>query len=240
MIFIFDHIIATIIVATLFLSLASTQLRIQEAGVAQVSSHSAKTKALSFGQWLDDDIVSLGENVIDESARFDNPLVDSFLVKRCDGGSFVQEYVRYTTEWTFYSDRLSGGSKERQATRYRLVQQPSLHTVELDACDVEYDRPLFQLERKVSTWNDVDAADEATFTAGDFTEDGRSVSTLSLFHIQLLNNNGEAFAATNPVAPDQASYIRVDFSMVPEFELNRGYLRELYWTTTLKVRPFWS
>lgn len=238
-----DNLMATIIVATLLMMVASTQLRVQEAGVAQVSSHAAKQKALSFGQWLDQDIVSLGENVIDNSARFDNPDTSSFRVYTLDNGGIPQpQTITYTTQWTFYSDRLAGSTKQRLATRYRLIEQADSLEVEL-ADESKYKRPLFQLEREVSGWKNVDPLTDLVvvpFVDADFVEDGRSVSTLSLFHIQLVNNQGIPFAAANPVAPDQASFIRVDFSMVPEFELRRGFLRELYWTTTLKVRPFWS
>ena len=236
-----DNLMATIIVATLLMMVASTQLRVQEAGVAQVSSHAAKQKALSFGQWLDQDIVSLGENVIDNGARFDNPDTSSFRVYTVENGGLPQpEIISYTTQWIFYSDRLAGSTKQRLATRYRLIEQADSLEVEVGD-NFTYKRPLFQLEREVSVWKNVDPiTDIAVFTNADFTEDGRSVSTLSLFHIQLVDNQGVPFAADNPAAPDQASFIRVDFSMVPEFELRRGYLRELYWTTTLKVRPFWS
>jgi hypothetical protein len=236
-----DNIIASIIMATILLALAATQLRVQEAGISQVSSHSAKNKALSFGQWLDEDIVSLGENVIDKSARFGNPDTSSYRVYTIDdGGTRQPRTITYTTEWRFYSDRLAGGGKQRVATRYKLIEQPDSLEVELRDGST-YSRPLFQLERSVSGWKNVNPiTDTATFTDADFTEDGRSVSTLSLFHIQLVDNQGIPFAAANPLAPDQASFIRVDFTMVPEFELKRGYLRELYWTTTLKVRPFWG
>ncbi len=237
-----DNLMATIIVATLLMMVASTQLRVQEAGIAQVSSHAAKQKALSFGQWLDQDIVSLGENVVDNGARFDNPDTSSYRVYTLDDAGVPQSnIVTYTTEWTFYSDRLSGSVKQRAATRYRIIEQPDSLEVEVGDDGFTYNRPLFQLEREVSIWKNVNPLDDtATFTNADFTEDGRSVSTLSLFQVQLVDNQGVPFAAANPVAPDQASFIRVDFSMVPEFELRRGYLRELYWTTTLKVRPFWS
>lgn len=236
-----DNLMATIIVATLLMMVAATQLRVQEAGISQVSSHAAKQKALSFGQWLDQDIVSLGENVIDNSARFDNPDTSSYRVYALDDAGVPQpSTITYTTEWTFYSDRLAGSTKQRMATRYLIVEQPDSLEVEVGD-NFSYNRPLFQLERATSVWKNVNPVDDsATFTAADFTEDGRSVSTLSLFHIQLIDNQGEPFPAASPIAPDQASFIRVDFSMVPEFELRRGYLRELYWTTTLKVRPFWS
>jgi hypothetical protein len=236
-----DNIIASIIMATILLSLAATQLRVQEAGISQVSSHSAKNKALSFGQWLDEDIVSLGENVIDRSARFKSPDTSFYPVYTIDeSGTRQSRTITYTTEWLFYSDRLVGGGKQRIATRYKLIEQPDPLEVELSDGST-YDRPLFQLERAVSGWKAVNpVTDFVAFVDSDFTEDGRSVSTLSLFNIQLLDNQGVPFAADDPVAADQASFIRVDFTMVPEFELKRGYLRELYWTTTLKVRPFWG
>lgn len=237
---ILDNLIATIIVMTLFMSLVMTQMRVQEAGIAQVSSHSAKTKALSFGQWLDEDIVSLGENVVSNNARFDNPSVSSFTVYTLgEDGTPQPRTITYTTEWRFYSDRRVGSNKQRRATRYVLIEQPE--PLEVEVGDTTYERPLFQLERSTTGWKAVDpVTDTASFSSADFTEDGRSVSTLSLFNIQLVDNRGNAFSPTNPSAPQEASFIRVDFSMVPEFELNRGYLRELYWTTTLKVRPFWS
>ena len=234
MIFIFDNIVALIIMGTLIFALAATQLRVQETGMAQVSSHAAKTKALTLGQWLDEDIISLGEDVPDNSARFDNPATGTFTIYRLnDEGNPEAKTVTYTTDWRFYSDTTIGGSPYRRATRYWVTQ---VGTIEVEVGDTTYDRPLFQLRRATSSWMSL----PALFTAGDFTEDGRSASTLSLFRIQLLDNDGVAFAATDPLAPDQASYIRVDFSMVPEFELRREYLRELFWTTTLKVRPFWG
>lgn len=235
MIFIFDNIVASIVVATLFFALAATQLRVQETGIAQVSSHAAKTKALTLGQWLDEDIIDLGEEVPDNSARFDNPTTDTFTILRLnEEGVPEEETVTYTTEWRFYSDTtLSSTVQRRRATRYWLVPVDS---IDVEVGDEEYTHPLFQLRRAVTPWTDI----PAVFAPSDFTEDGRSASALSLFRIQLIDGNGDPFAATDPVAPDQASFIRVEFSMVSEFELKREYLRELYWATTLKVRPFWG
>jgi hypothetical protein len=235
MIFIFDNIVASIVVATLFFALAATQLRVQETGIAQVSSHAAKTKALSLGQWIDEDIIDLGEDVPDNEARFDNPITDTLHVKKMGPNStVVRDTIEYTTEWRFYSDTtISSGVQRRRATRYWLTE---VGTVEIDVGNETDVRRLFQLRRAVTPWTPL----PATFTPSDFTEDGRSASTLSLFHIQLLDGQGVPFAATNPLAPEQASYVSVDFAMVSEFELRREYLRELFWSTTLKVRPFWG
>lgn len=237
MIFIFDNIVASIVVATLFMALAATQLRVQETGMAQVSSHAAKTKALTLGQWLDEDIISLGEDVPDNSARFENPITDTLQVKKIGpDGTVVHDTVRYTTEWRFYSDTtIASGVQLRRATRYWLEE---VGTVEIDVGNETDTRRLFQLRRALSPWGD--PATTLGLSPSAFTEDGRSASTLSIFHIQLLDNDGDPFAATDPVAPDEAAYISVDFAMVSEFELRREYLRELFWSTTLKVRPFWG
>lgn len=237
MAFIFDNIIATIVMGTLIFALAATQLRVQETGIAQVSSHAAKTKALTLGQWLDEDIIALGEDVPDNSARFDNPVTDTLHVKKIGpSGTVVRDTVRYTTEWRFYSDSTTAsGVQVRRATRYWLEE---VGTVEINVGDETDTRRLFQLRRAVSPWGDQAAT--MTLAPTGFTEDGRSASTLSIFHIQLLDNEGDPFASTDPAAPDEAAYISVDFAMVSEFELRREYLRELFWSTTLKVRPFWG
>lgn len=237
MIFIFDNIVASIVVATLFFALAATQLRVQETGIAQVSSHAAKTKALTLGQWVDEDIIALGEDVPDNSARFDNPITDTLHVKKIGpGGTVVRDTIDYTVEWRFYSDSTTaGGAQLRRATRYWLTE---VGTVEIDVGDETDVRRLFQLQRAVSPWGDPTLT--LSLPPSAFTQDGRSAATLSVFHIQLLDGEGVPFASTNPLAPEQASYVGVEFAMVSEFELRREYLRELFWSTTLKVRPFWG
>src|SRR6056297_3351562 len=235
--FIFDNIVASIVMGTLIFALAATQLRVQETGIAQVSSHAAKTKALTLGQWVDEDIIALGEDVPDNSARFDNPITDTLHVKKVGpSGTVVQDTVDYTVEWRFYSDMTTAaGVQLRRATRYWLTEVGS---VEIDVGNETDTRRLFQLQRAVSPWGD--PATTLALPPSAFTEDGRSAATLSVFHVQLLDGEGVPFAATNPLAPDQASYVSVDFAMVSEFELRREYLRELFWSTTLKVRPFWG
>jgi len=236
MIFIFDNIVASIVVATLFFALAATQLRVQETGIAQVSSHAAKTKALTLGQWVDEDIISLGEDVPDNSARFDNPITDTLHVKKLGPDrTVVRDTIDYTVEWRFYSDSLTVLGPRRRATRYWLTE---VGTVEVEVGDETDTRRLFQLRRALSPWGD--PATTLALPPSAFTEDGRSASTLSLFHVELLDGVGIPFASTDPVAPDQASYVSVEFAMVPEFELRRNYIRELFWSTTLKVRPFWG
>jgi hypothetical protein len=210
---IFDHIIATFIAVTIIMALVSTQLRVQQGGIEQVSAHSAKTKALSLGSWLEDDITSLGANFGRNLMRFEVPATDQ---------------AGNTTEWVFYSDSLQdNGSTMRHLTRYRLEEVGAV------VQDGE-ERPLYQLHRETAQSAVTDGEMQGVST-GSWSSDGRSVATLSRFRIGLVSRSGDP---TSDV--EQTDFIRVEFSMVPEFELDRGYLHELYWNTLLKVRPFWQ
>ena len=101
----FDHLVSIIIASAVIAIVAVVQLRSSNDGVEQVSAHSAKTKALTFGQWLEDDIVSLGKNMGKDLGRFSRP--DTL----ADGN---------TGYWEFYSDSLiSGGGVVRRANTVR-------------------------------------------------------------------------------------------------------------------------
>jgi len=210
---IFDHIIATVISVTVLMALLSTQLRVQQTGIEQVSAHAAKTKALSLGTWLEDDITSLGANFGNNLMRFETP------TQNADG---------VTTEWVFYSDSLgSGGVVTRHLTRYRVT---AVDTLEQEG----QLRPLYRLDRQTAS-TPVLLNIPVPITESAWKQDGRSVATLSQFRIAMVERFGNETSNA-----EQADYIRVEFSMVPEFERHRGYLQELYWSTLLKVRPFWQ
>jgi hypothetical protein len=210
---IFDHITATVLSVTVLLALLSTQLRVQQAGVEQVSAHAAKTKALALGTWLEDDITSLGANFGSDLMRFTNP---------------IRNELGETVEWVFYSDSLGiNDTRVRHLTRY--VVEPVDSIGEPGAR-----RALYQLARQTATTPVVSGLAVPVLESA-WSEDGRSVATLSAFRIELVERLGTA-----TTDPERADYIRVEFAMVPEFERHRGYLQELYWTTLLKVRPFWQ
>lgn len=213
MILIFDHLLATLIAAGLFMALVATQVRVQQAGIEQVSAHAAKTKAISLGSWLEQDITSLGANFGNNLMRFTEPDTNA---------------AGHTTEWQFYSDSVAAfNAITRHVTRYKLF---ATDTIEVDGVE----RQLYELRRdKAST--PVVSGSPLPIPASGWSSDGRSVATLSQFDIDLVRSDGQV---TDQVAT--ADYIRVEFAMVPEFERERGYLRELFWATTLKVRPFWQ
>ncbi len=209
-----DHLSAIIIGAAVILILAATQMHAQRANVEQTASYATKTKALSFGEWIEDDILSLGENFGRNRFRFEVPQTDT---------------LGNTTQFAFYSDSInvSTGDTLRLMTRYQLE-----HVGDVDRGD--FITPVFQLHRHTaeSPVTDGSAPDPSP---SDWVGDGNSLSTLSSFRISMLDRQGRV---TNDV--ERGDYLRISFNLVPQFPVEPEYLRELYWSTTLKVRPFWE
>ena len=211
---ILDHLLAVIIATGILLVLAVTQMRASHTGIEQVTAHSAKVKAITFGEWIEDDILSAGVNFGRNRYRFEAPT---------NAGDNTESF-------RFYSDSLLvGGDTLRHVTRYELVPTD---TVELSDGIV---RPLYELRRFLAT-TPVTNGTAAPVDDDDWEQDGQSMGTLSLFHLAMLSRTG-----VETVDVDEAEYIRIRFAVIPEMILEpENYIRELYWSTTLKVRPFWE
>ncbi len=209
---IFDHLSAIIVSAAVILILAATQIYAQRSNIEQTAAYATKTKALSFGAWLENDILSLGENFGTNRFRFEVPVSDS---------------LGNTTEFAFYSDEYDPVADDttRLTTRYQLEL---VGYVERDTVTT----PVFQMNRDTgeSPVTNGTAPPPATWVS-----DGRSFSTLSRFEISMLDRDGRI---TTDV--ERGDYIHVAFNMLPQFPVEPEYLRELYWSSTLKVRPFWD
>ena len=208
-----DHLSAIIIGAAVLLILAATQLHAQRANIEQTSSYATKTKALSFGEWLEDDILSLGENFGLNRFRFEPPVSDSEGIN--------------TIRFVFFSDSVdaSTGDTLRLMTRYLLE---NVGEVERSGETVS----IFQVHRHTA---ESPVEDGTAPPPSSWTADGRSLSRLTHFRISMLDRDGRE--TTDVEAGD---YIRIVFNMIPQFPVEPEYLRELYWSTTLKVRPFWD
>jgi hypothetical protein len=223
MAFILDHLNALIAAAGVILILGMAQIGAQRAALEQTTSYATKTKALSFGEWLEDDILTIGENFGRNRYRFLPPESDA------EGN---------TTKFTFYSDSVqANGDTLRLMTRYRLVL---VRTVVRGGETIE----LFEVQRYLAQApvlnGQAPLPPETYLTSGSpgpsaWTGDGRSLETLSGFKISLLERNGQTTGDS-----ERGDFIHVEFRLVPEFPIEPEYLRELYWTTTLKVRPFWE
>lgn len=215
--FLLDNLAAVIIGVAVIMMLSVSQIRSSQAGVEQVAAHAAKAKMLSFGEWVEDDLVSLGANIAEEGIRFLDPTVDA------DGN---------TTDFTFFSDSLAPNGSAfdtiRVMTRYHLVETRTMTVGDST-------HQLYQMRRETSEAPVVNGAVVIpTFGSGSWTADGRSVETLSFFEIEPLNRHGQATSVAS------ADFLQIRMAMVPEILLDQGYLRELFWTTTLKIRPFWE
>lgn len=218
---IFDHLSSILIASVLILGLQVTQMRSRHAGIEQVASHSVKAKTLVFGQWVEHDILNIGENFGTNLYRFEKPTVDP------ETGN--------TTEWMFYSDSTqANGSQVRILKRYRLVETST-------AAFRDTTFQLYQVERDTLVVNLVGGV-PAAYDESDWAKSTWSISTLSFFNIDLLGRMGETpLTASGDVDVWKTDYIRVRFGIVPEYVLKPdNHIRELYWTKTLKVRPYWT
>lgn len=210
---IFDHLGAVLVGMAVVVVLLATQMRVQQNGIETVVAHSAKTKALSLGQWLEQDITSLGANFGRNLMRFELPQYD-------EHGN--------TTGWVFYSDSIDATGTTRHLTRYTLAQ------IAVDE-SVDPERPLYEMTRETAfALLDGDGV-LPTIPAEIWAENGRSINTLSRFRLELVDRDG---AQTADV--ERADFIRVEFTLVPELLRRESYVNELHWNTLLKVRPFWQ
>ncbi len=227
--FLLDNLTAIIVSGIVLLGLQVTQARSQHAGVEGVATHSAKTKTLAFGEWVEDDVLSIGANFGTNLYRFEEPILDS------DGNA---------SSWTFYSDSTRhDGTETRVFKRWRMVP-----TGTATFTDVSYD--VFKVERDSVVLDYPSAGIPPTLSSinpSDWVLSTWSIGTVSFFTVDLLDRMGERPTTSSGATDLEAvDYIRVRFGVVPEYRIreqhatNRDYvIRELYWAKTLKVRPYW-
>ncbi|WP_412062592.1 hypothetical protein [Rubrivirga sp. IMCC45206] len=229
--FLLDHLISVVVAGILILILQVGQIRTQHADIEQVTSHSVKAKTLIFGRWVEDDIMNIGANFGTNLYRFEAPTLEALT------GNALR--------WEFYSDSTQDdGTKSRIFKRYRLVEN--------GVAQFEQPEATFRMYRVERDSVVVDYSPTGSApTLGGLAESawvrsGNSIETVSFFKIELLDRFGETpLTASGDVDVLKADYIRVRFGVVPEYVLStdgdsRGNtLRELYWSKTLKVRPYW-
>ncbi len=225
--FILDNLIAVLVAGVLLLTLQVTQVRSQHADIEQVASHSVKTKTLIFGHWVEQDILGIGANFGTNTYRFEEPDTSA---------------IGNTTRWVFFSDSTrDDGTSLRVFKRYRLLET---EVVEFQTDTVQ----MYQVRRDsvaLDFGSGGTAPTVASIPESSWTRDTRSIGTLSFFRVDLLDRQGETPRYTDgamdgEIDPNKADYIRVRFGVVPEYVLKPdNYIRELYWSKTLKVRPYW-
>jgi hypothetical protein len=226
-----DHLASVLIASVVILILAVTQIRSSHAGVEQTATHSVKAKTLVFGHWIERDILDIGRNMGRNRYRFLQPTVNAT--------------TGNTDLFEFYSDstcvvacafpggvNAAPGDTVRLLTRYRLIPT---RVVTVPRGNSVQTRQLYMLRREAAE-SRVTRGVHAAVPASRWRADRWSISTLGFFQIRMLLRDG---AVTT--SPDAGDYIQVRFGVVPEWILDpENYIRELFWSTTLKVRPFWE
>ena len=229
--FLLDNLISVVVAGVLILVLQAGQIRTRHADIEQVTSHSVKAKTLIFGRWVEDDVLNIGANFGTNLYRFEAPVLEAV--------------TDNALRWEFYSDSTrNDGTKSRIFKRYRLVKKAVAQFSQPQATF-----QLYRVERD-SVVVDYSPSGAAPTLAGlaesSWVRSGNSIETVSFFKVELLDRFGrEPLTASGDIDVLKADYIRIRFGVVPEYVLStdggsRGNtLRELYWSKTLKVRPYW-
>ncbi len=230
--FIFDHLIATIVAATLGLTLISQQTHNRQVALERQSVYHAKAQALAFAEWLEDDIVKLG-------ARFGRDR-DRFFAETetIDGHEYTRNFEFY------YNDEILADSiVHRVGVRYALLEDDDLRIVTEKGATPAQDDTLqvFTLTRSERAGRYNTKAKTWVGAEPEWAETGQYGVPRGLRHFYIEPRD----SFNQPVSddePEKADYVRVDFVVVPTlFPLHRARLipkSGLHWGTTLEVRPF--
>lgn len=210
-----DNLNAMLIGGAILLVLLSMQLRVTDVNVQQTATYMTKKHSLDFADWLEDDLLSIGENMEEGEKAFENP---------SESGDRTMEFV-------FYRDTLdySGAVVDTVhiATRYRLTYVDT-RTVEDRSVKV------YQAHRGMQMWNPPGEARPSTWATT-----GHSAPLISGFQIKMLNKDGDEVA--NPADVDQANpdsiqQTKAKFSMLPPIQNGDGSLRAMHWGANLLLR----
>lgn len=233
--FIFDNLIATMVVMALTVTLLGQQARSRQESVERTSVYAAKTQALGFAEWLEDDVVKLG-------ARFGRSR------DRFKATTETREGAPFTTAFDFYynDETVADNVVNRVEVRYELAPDPGTRVVVAKGDTPADDELLtvYRLTRSQRSGHYNTATDAWVTTGGaapawTVSAEYQSPPGLRHFHIEPRDSDG------NPVddsRPEDADYARVEFTVVPTlFPLHRARLvpkKGLHWATTIEIRPF--
>ena len=230
--FILDHLIATLVAATLGLAMFAQQIQSRQAAMERQSVHQAKGQALAFGEWLEDDVVKLGSRFGRDRDRFE---IETEII---DGRSFTRRF-----EYYYYDGNVSDEVAARVEVLYELAEDNATRVVvtqgETPADDVTMQvYTITRSERRGSydTANEAWVGGEPVWSP---TPEYGSPHGLRHFLIQPRDSDSQDVADADA---EEADYVRLEFSVVPTlFPLHRARIvppNGLHWATTIEIRPF--
>ncbi|WP_420454702.1 hypothetical protein [Rubrivirga sp.] len=230
--FIFDHLVATMVAATLGLTLVTQQTHNRQAALERQAVYHAKGQALAFGEWLEDDIVKLGARFGRERARF---LAETETI---DGDPYTRSF-----EFYYHDEVIADSIVKRVEVRYALDEDDDLRVVAEKGATPDQDVVLqtYTLTRSARTGQYNTKARAWLGTQPAWTETAEYGVPRGLRYFAITPKD----SFDRPV-PDErsedADYVRIEFVVVPTlFPLHRARLipkAGLHWATTIEVRPF--
>ena len=226
---IFDNLIAIIVAASLAILLLSQQTSTRQDSMERQSVYSAKEQSLSFGTWIERDMVRLAR---DDRQRFDytRPV--------------MRRGIAFTDTLTFYYNERENadGSADRVAVRYVLSQSDSV----LVATAPDRYQALYQLRREEGAGRFKDGqwvnSAGATVPRPALTPSPAYGSPAGLMSFYVEPRTSDGAAITDPARATDADYMHVQFSVLPTlFPVHRArYINAsgLSWASTFEIRPF--
>lgn len=232
---IFDNLIAVIVSATLAVLLIGQQASTRQDTLERQSVHAAKTQALVFSEWLEDDIVKLGARFGEDRNRFT-------FTRTMIGG------LPFTTMFQFsYNERVNGDrSADRVEVRYTVTASGSIPVALATPSTPARSVPTYRLERAERSGRYLDGR----WVDGNLQPTAEPVwavnrgygspAGLTYFYLDPRTSDGQSITDPNKAA--DADYVHAQFGVLPSlFPVYRArFIREtgLSWATTVEIRPF--
>lgn len=229
---IFDNLIATFVAMTLAVTLLSQQNMNRQQSLERVSVYAAKTQALGFAEWLEDNVVKLGARFGRSRDRF------QATTETIDGIPFTTEF-----EFYYFNGAVTSEVADRVEVRYELDPDTSTRLVAQKGATPAEDVvvPVYIMTRseRRGRYNTSTRSWVGGTPAWEVSTGYRSPNGLRHFHIEPRDNDNQPVADNRP---QDADYARLQFSVVPTlFPLHRARLiprKGLHWATTIEIRPF--
>ena len=232
--FILDHLIATLVAATLGLAMIAQQIQSRQAAMERQSVHQAKGQALAFGEWLEDDVVKLGSRFGRDRDRFS---IDTDTT--ADGRLFTRRF-----EYYYYDGTITNNVSSRVEVVYDLDEDDATRVVAVEG-DTPADDVTVQVytisrsERRGQYNTATEAWVAGSPTAWTPTPEYGSPHGLRHFLIEPRDSDSQP---VDDEDAQEADYVRLEFSVVPTlFPLHRARIipeNGLHWATTIEIRPF--
>ncbi len=220
MFFIYDNLSASIIGATVLFILMAMQVRMMENNVQQTATYATKTQSLEFADWLEDDLLRIGENIKQGEEIFCNPDQDG----------------DRTEEFTFFRDSLlTVDDTLRVATQYALVATGT-RDVEGETVQLYEAARLQKIEPKENGVPPFTCASRASIV-WDVT--GQSPALLQNFQVEMLDKDGQPVSDPATKVQNDPSAVRqthIKFAMISPFRTDRSSLRAMHWGASLLLR----